>query len=229
VICILFEVSREIPLYEQIYLKLKDMILKQELEPKERLVDAHLSKKFDISRSPVREALRKLEHEGLVENNRGVITVYNPTLIDVIELYKVRMGLEYVGAYWAAKYINRETINDLQHTLHNTEIALKKKNYEEVVRLNTLFHDAILNASKNVRLQVMMENIHSLIVLYRQIIFENFSMDYNFLPDHQAILNALSEGNSEVAAKNMENHIMNDMKYFKKILKDEEKTMDINE
>lgn len=205
------------------------MILKQELEPKERLVDAQLSKKFDISRSPVREALRKLEHEGLVENNRGVITVYNPTLIDVIELYKVRMGLEYVGAYWAAKYINRETINDLQHTLHNTEIALKKKNYEEVVRLNTLFHDVILNASKNVRLQVMMENIRSLIVLYRQIIFENFSMDYNFLPDHQAILNALSKGNSETAAKYMENHIMNDMKYFKKILKDEEKTTDVNE
>src|SRR5690625_662987 len=217
VIILIFDIRREMPLYAQIYIRLKDMILSRQFSPKDRMIDTQLATKFKVSRSPIRETLRKLEHEGLVENNRGVITVYNPSLLDVIELYKVRTGLEYVAAYWATKYIDQDLLSELQHSLLEVESALKKKDYEEVMRLNTFFHDTILSGSKNIRLQVMMEKIRSLIVLYRQILFENFSMDYNFLPDHQAVLNAMIEGDSENAAKHMENHIMNDMEYFKKI------------
>lgn len=210
-------VTREAPLYEQIYTLLKQMIMSNELKPNERIIDTQLAAKFQTSRSPIREALRKLEQDGIIVNNRGIITVYAPSLKDVVELYKVRVGLEYVAAYWATEYMDEDTIIELRESLLKTKIALEKKDYEKVVELNTFFHDTILQASQNERLISMMKDIRTLIVLYRQILFENYSVNYNFLDDHELIIEAIAKGDSNEAANQMVTHINHDMDHFKAI------------
>ena len=212
----MIEIKRENPLYEQIYQKLRDSILTGEIQSGERLVDSRIADKLKVSRSPVREAFRKLEQDGLITNREGIIEVYIPSLQDVLELYQVRVGLEAVAVYWATQYMTKEELNDLDQALQKTETAIKEKRVADVVALNTFFHESILSASKNTRLERMMHNIRSLVFLYRNTIFKQYNRGEDFLSEHREILEAMIAREPSVAAKRMELHIYNDMNHFKK-------------
>ncbi|RFU71475.1 GntR family transcriptional regulator [Peribacillus saganii] len=209
------QVKREIPLYEQIYIKLRDSILHEEIKPGERLVDSRIAGQLKVSRGPVREAFRKLEQEGLITNSEGIIEVYVPSLQDVLELYQVRVGLEAVSVYWATHYMTKEQLDELYKSLLETEKAVKLKNLPEVIKLNTYFHESIVSYSKNKRLQLLMSNIRSLVFLYRNTIFNQYNRDHYFLSEHRGILDAIKEREPSLAAKRMELHIYNDMNHFK--------------
>lgn len=211
------ELQRVEPLYEQFYRILKERIINNEIHPGERLIDTQLAQEFGTSRSPLREALRKLEQEGLIENNKGILTVFVPSLNDVIELYKVRSGLEYSAVFCATKESNENFIKKLEVCLSKTETALENKNYEEVIQLNTEFHDLIMYASNNKRLISMMAQIRSLILMYRKILFLDYEMDYDFFTDHALVVKYIRESNPYKAAELMVNHINNDIEYFKKV------------
>lgn len=218
----MFTIDKSIPLYEQVYFNLKKLILDGELKPKYRLIDTKIAKDLSISRSPVREALRMLEQEKLVTNINGVLTVYNPSLTDVIELYKVRTGLEYVATYWATKYIDNHSLEDLQDSLERVEKFFKAGDYEKVIEMNTYFHDTIVNASKNNYLQTIMKTNRSLILLCRKILFKNIPINLNFIEEHQVILEAMIKRNQLTAAQRIESHIYNDLNHFKSIFYEQE-------
>ncbi|MDN4495583.1 GntR family transcriptional regulator [Ureibacillus aquaedulcis] len=211
------QLERVQPLYEQYYALLKNRIMTNEYPPNARLIDTQLAKEFGTSRSPIREALRMLEQEGLLVNNKGILTVYEPTLIDLVELYKVRSGLEYSAVYWATEYQTEEFIVALDDCLEKTKEALNEKDYKTVIQLNTKFHDLILYASKNSRLIEMMEKIRSLILLYRNILFLDFDLDYNFLEDHERVSHFIKTKDSKKSAEVIVDHINNDIAYFKKV------------
>src|SRR5699024_2911221 len=145
-----------------------------------------------------------LEQEKLVTNINGVLTVYNPSLTDVIELYKVRTGLEYVATYWATKYIDNHSLEDLQDSLERVEKFFKAGDYEKVIEMNTYFHDTIVNASKNNYLQTIMKTNRSLILLCRKILFKNIPINLNFIEEHQVILEAMIKRNQLTAAQRIE-------------------------
>ncbi len=211
----MLQIKREDPLYEQIYQKLRNVILMGELQPGERLVDSRIAEQLNVSRSPVREAFRKLEQDGLITNRDGIIAVYVPSLQDVIELYQVRVGLEAVSVYWATQYMTNEQLEELHQSIMATEKAIKEKRLAEVVTLNTYFHESIVSHSKNSRLEQMMHNIRSLVFLYRNTIFKQYDRGEGFLSEHREILEAMIAREPSLAAKRMELHIYNDMNHFK--------------
>ncbi|GEN33951.1 GntR family transcriptional regulator [Aneurinibacillus danicus] len=209
------QLKREEPLYEQIYQSLEEAILAGTVAPGERLIDTKIALDFGVSRSPVREAFRKLESDGLLINKEGIVTVFAPSLQDVLELYQVRIGLESVAAFWATHYITREELGQLSQLLNQTEQAIEQKNIKKIIVLNTQFHESIISLSRNNRLKTMMYNIRSLIRLCRNTIIEQYNRGDNFLQEHYGIVRAMSLKDPALAAKEMEAHILHDMNYFK--------------
>lgn len=216
------EVKKGPPLYEQIYEVLKEAIVTGKYKPGERLVDYRISKELQVSRSPVREAFRKLEQEGLLLNQDGNTTVYAPNIKDVLELFQVRIGLESVAAYWATKWMNEDEIKELKQILDGVKQAIADRDMEEVVRLNTRFHDFIVCASRNKRLKEMIGKIESLILLYRNTFFRSYddgSDDY--LKEHEEIYEAIRSKNANLASLKMQDHLMNDMEALKRKIANE--------
>ncbi|OES44578.1 GntR family transcriptional regulator [Domibacillus iocasae] len=209
------QLQRVDPLYEQIYKNVEQSILEGRFSPGERLIDTKIASEFGVSRGPVREAFRKLEQDGLIINSDGIVTVFTPSLQDALELYQVRMGLESVAVYWAAKNINNEKLVQLKQFLDMTQEAINAKRMDKVVCLNTQFHESIITFSRNNRLKIMMYNIRALIQLCRNTIIKQYNRSDSFLSEHYAVFEAIQSRNPELAAKRMEQHIQNDMAHFK--------------
>jgi DNA-binding GntR family transcriptional regulator len=209
------QVKRVDPLYEQIYQRLEEEILEGYRKPGERLIDTKIASDLGVSRSPVREAFRKLERDGLLVNNEGIVTVFTPTLQDALELYQVRIGLESVAVFWATQHMTKDEIEQLNHYLTLTQKAIEERNTEEIIYLNTQFHESIISFSGNQRLKNMMVNIRSLIRLCRNTTFKQYNRSDSFLNEHYDIFRAMSINEPDLAAKRMEQHIHNDMLHFK--------------
>ncbi|WP_158023598.1 GntR family transcriptional regulator [Domibacillus antri] len=208
------QLKRVDPLYEQIYKNVEQSIVEGRFAPGERLIDTKIASEFGVSRGPVREAFRKLEQDGLILNNDGIVTVFTPSLQDALELYQVRIGLESVAAYWAARHIDDEKLEQLKQFLDLTQAAINAKKMDEVVYLNTQFHESIVTFSGNNRLKVMMYNIRTLIQLCRNTIIKQYNRSDSFLSEHYAVFEAIQSRNPELAAERMEQHIQNDMEAF---------------
>jgi DNA-binding GntR family transcriptional regulator len=209
------QLKRVDPLYEQIFKQLEESILEGKIGPGERLIDTKVAADYGISRSPVREAFRKLERDGLLINKEGNITVFTPSLQDALELYQVRIGLESVAVFWATQHMTRAALDQLNIILRLTKHAVEEKKVETVVSLNTQFHDSIVSNCGNNRLLSMMSNIRSLIRLCRNTIIKQYNRDDSFLSEHYEIFTAMTNKNPELASKRMEQHIYKDMSHFK--------------
>ena len=207
-------VKRVDPLYQQIYKRLEEEILEGKIMPGERLIDTKIASDLGVSRSPVREAFRKLERDGLLVNDEGNISVFIPSLQDAKELYQVRIGLETVAAYWAAKHITDDELKRLSQILIWTEQAVEQKNTQNIIALNTKFHETIITYSRNNQLKKMMDNTRSLIRICRNTIIKQYNRSDSFLEEHYGVFRAMSIHEPELAARKMEQHIQNDLKHF---------------
>jgi len=211
-------VKKSNPLYEQIYDNIKESIIKGEFESGERIVDGWIAEKLGVSRSPVREAIRKLEQDGLIVNQDGTTIVYKPNVDDVIELFQARAGLEGMAVFLATKSMTDEQIDELSESIVQVEKAIKEKNITEVVKLNTFFHECIVKGSGNKRLLEMMSKINNLILLYRNNFFAKFYGTEVFVNEHYQVVEAMKTRNAELASEKMRTHILNDLDQLKEKL-----------
>lgn len=210
------------PLYEQIYENIKAAIIYGELAPGERMVDAWFAEKLGVSRSPVREAFRKLEQDGLLINKDGTILVYNPNTEDAIELFEIRAGLEGMAVFLATSIITEEEIEELEQSIQQVKKALMVKDVKKVITLNTFFHESIIKTSRNKRLLEMMRNINNIALLYRSNFFNDIFANDFFLEEHTEILEAIKSRNPELASNKMREHILHDSEQWIEKLKEQE-------
>ena len=212
------KVQKVNPLYEQIYDNLKKAIISGELQPGERMVDAWFAEKLSVSRSPVREAFRKLEQDGLLINKDGNMLIYKPNVDDVADLFEVRAGLEGMAIYLTTTIITDQEIEELEKCIYRVRKAFVEKDLQEVVNQNTFFHEFIVNASKNKRLIDMMGNINNLTLLYRNNFFNYYYVDDSFIEEHIEIYEIIKSRNPDLASKKMRDHILHDLEQLKEKL-----------
>jgi DNA-binding GntR family transcriptional regulator len=153
-----FSLEKAEPYYEQIYQTIKRLIFEGAYKPGERIYEAKIAKEFKVSRSPVREAVRAIEKEGLlVLNEKQQLEVYKPSLEDVKEIYLCRGGLESLAVKLATERATGEELDALEAVLDQTlkaiEASSSKK--EEVVICNTRFRFHF----KNEREQTVTKNV----------------------------------------------------------------------
>ena len=141
-------IDEYLPLREVVFHTLRKAIIQGELQPGERLMEVSLANKLGVSRTPVREALRQLDLEGLVEiaPNRGA-KVIGISRKDVEDIYHMRARLEGLAARKAAEQIKEEELAELEEVILLSEFHVKKPESKQMVRLDGRFHEIMYRAS----------------------------------------------------------------------------------
>lgn len=209
-------VVKNLPFHLQVYQILRESILTGKFRPGERLLELKLSQELGVSRSPVREALRMLEQDGLVLTlDYG--TVVNPMDVkDIEEIYQCRIATEPYAGYLAAMKITDEEIKELEQLAKDSETAYKKGESETVVELNTAFHDLIVRTSGNRQLSEIVDRIRSLNILARNTELKEYSRPGDYLDEHMGIVNAMKSRDPQIVENVLRKHIENDWKYYLK-------------
>ena len=142
-----------LPLRDVVFNTLRDAILTGKLLPGERLMENQLADKLGVSRTPVREALRMLELENLVELvPRKGAQVLDMSEKDIVDILEVRSALEGLATSLACKKMKREDLQKLKAMEADFEQAVSERNVERFVEIDEEFHDAIFESTENVKL-----------------------------------------------------------------------------
>lgn len=204
------EIEQYRPLRDIVFETLRTAILDGDLKPGERVMEVQLAEKLGVSRTPVREAIRKLELEGLlVMIPRKGAYVADVSIKDVLNVLEVRASLEGLAASLAAERITEEEIESLKLSAKEFEEMNKLNDRDGMVEKDTEFHTVLLNASRNNKLISIVEGLSDYVQRFRVIYFTEYSEAKNIMEDHKAILDAINERDAKKAKKVAQDHIEN--------------------
>jgi len=196
------------PLREVVCETLRDAIRKGVLKPGERLMEIQLAEELGVSRTPVREAIRKLELEGYVimMPRRGTY-VANLSIRDVNEVFEIRTSLDSLASGLAAERITDEELERLQRLLVLIGEYIEENNMEKIVETDTEFHDILYQASRNTRLVGIIFNLREQLTRFR-----STSMAYpgrlkETLEEHRHLVEAIAQGDALEAQRAAEEHM----------------------
>jgi len=192
----------------KIYNQLKNAILNGIYKPGESLIEMKVAKEMGVSRTPVREAIRQLELEGLVSSipNKGVV-VEGVTEQDVEDIYTIRKMIEGLAARWAAEKITVEQLKEMKDVLDLMEFYTEKGEIDKVSELDTQFHDIVFRACDSRPLESVLTNFHHFIQRARLVSIKSAGRAPVSLEEHRNIYSALSNHNPDEAEKAMVSHV----------------------
>lgn len=195
-------------LREKVYDKIRENITCGKLAPAERLVEDRLAEEFKASRSPVREALRLLEAEGLVtfERNRG-FTVAKLSIKQVDEIFELRSLLESYAAKRAAERINPKGVARLRECQEQQRAAAKNIDLQAWLQTNNLFHNSLYSYCDN---SLLMQSIRNLKRRVNRYHFITVTVPWQFdtyLEQHEAIIQGCEQNDGETVERYMKEHM----------------------
>jgi DNA-binding GntR family transcriptional regulator len=186
---------------------MRDAIISGVLKPGERLMEIQLAEEMGVSRTPVREAIRKLELEAFVVMiPRKGAYVAGISHKDVADVFEIRTALEGLAAGLAAERITADEIEEMERVILFTEG--EEKDLERIVAKDTEFHDLLYKASRNNRLLQILANLREQIQRFRATSLAVPGRVLEAVKEHRAIVEALAEHNSEKAQELMTAHIV---------------------
>jgi DNA-binding GntR family transcriptional regulator len=191
---------------DQTYTTLCERIVNGELRPGQRIVERELAENLGVSRVPVREALRRLQAEGLVlvvPRQGALVSPFTPA--DVDDLFDVRESLEELAARRAAGRADPQALDRMRAVLADAHSAQRRGDAPEFARLNAAFHDEIVEASGNALLQAMMKPlVNRLRWLFRLTAERDESQQ---CAEHAELFTAISEGKVQRAGELARRHV----------------------
>ncbi|TDF93165.1 GntR family transcriptional regulator [Paenibacillus piri] len=217
-----YRIEKPAPFYDQLYRSIKQMIVDGIFKPGERIVESRLARDFNVSRSPIREAIRALEKDGLIQvDDKSRIIVYTPTLQDVEDIYQCRMALESMAASLTVRRASDVELQRIEETLRQTRIRIEAEGgyvKEEVIGLNTRFHSLLIEFSGNWRLERQLNDLKALLHLYRVINFQGPNREWDIYNEHLDIFNAIQNRQEQQAADAMIRHLIHDYEHLRGLL-----------
>jgi len=201
--------KNSIPVRKRVYERMKSAILSGDLNPAERLTEEHLAEMMGVSRTPVREALYKLESEGLIKplETRGFI-VSEDSKEEVEELFEIRSILEGYALRIISEKITEEDLQKLDGFIEKAEEALNKNRMNEVFKWNTQFHDTLHElVSEKLQLYRMMVNMRKNVLRYRKDTLQSPDGAKRTLDGHRKILLSLRLRDPDLCERTMRDHI----------------------
>ena len=194
---------------EHVFESLKHSIVRGKISSGEWLVESHIAETLGISRTPVREAIHKLEREGLIERQpRGGFTVLGLTRNDIEETFGIRSVLEGYAARLAAVKHNKEELEALEKKIEEFQNALDRKRMNLLPAINTEFHDLLYSLSKSPRLINMINGLRDQIYRYRQMILKEKKFASTSNLDHKKMLKYIRKRDAEGAERLVRGHIL---------------------
>ena len=202
--------GNDVSLRNKVFKYIKAQIINGHYQPGESLVESKLADELGVSRTPIREAIRLLELEGLVETipNKGAI-VLGISDKDVEDIYAIRKLIEGLAARWAAERINAVDKKELQKTIDLMEFYAQKGDLDELADLDNKFHQIIYEASGSKILNLTLSNLHQYVQLARLESLRVPNRLKKTLSEHRAILDSFLSGDLEEAEKALTEHVQN--------------------
>ncbi|EPR14421.1 GntR family transcriptional regulator [Ruminiclostridium papyrosolvens] len=198
------------PLREVIFNSLREAIIIGELRPGERLMEVQLAEKMGVSRTPVREAIRKLELEGLVDMiPRKGAHVAELSIKDIMDVLEVRASLDGLATSLAAERITDDELKELKHINGQFASYIEKENLNGSIKKDVEFHDIIYKASRNDKLISILNNLREQVQRFRVIYLKEYNNSKNLIKEHNDIYEAVSSRSMENARNIAKTHIIN--------------------
>lgn len=192
----------------RVFQSIREDILSGRYEQNTELKEAAIGAELGVSRTPVREALRQLELEGLVTiiPNRGAY-VNMITAKDVQDIYVIRSMLEGLCARWATQSITAEQLDSMEETLCLSEYHTSKKNYEKLYELDSLFHEQLYEAGGSRILNHILSDFHDYVKMVRKATISTSSRSVTSTEEHRAIFEAIKEKDPDKAEALAKEHV----------------------
>jgi DNA-binding GntR family transcriptional regulator len=202
------EIDNYQPLREVVFEALRDAIVSRILEPGERLMEVQLAEAMGVSRTPVREAIRRLELEGFVVMipRRGAY-VAQLSLKDIADAFEIRGALEGLAAGLAAERATEDDIEELGRLLVRMSECLDSGDTKKAVDMDIEFHEKLYDASRNERLSQMVSSLREQILRFRTQSLSYPGRLVKALQEHATIIDAIAERDPATARKHAEDHI----------------------
>lgn len=198
-----------------VYDQLRNLIVTGQYSPGYRLITDHLAKQMGVSPTPVREALHRLEVEGLVKFNpyHGA-EVTQLSVNEIIEIYHIRAALETLVTRLAVPNLTAADFKQIAFLLEEMEQASQEKNLGRILEVNREFHLIIWNASKSPRLHELLENYYDASQRFRYVSMTVPGNIDQICEEHRQITKALLDGNVELAGKYAGDHLERTASYL---------------
>ncbi|GBF32837.1 regulator PutR [Desulfocucumis palustris] len=198
------------PLREMVFESLREAIIQGRLKPGERLMEIQLADEMGVSRTPIREAIRKLELEGFVVMvPRKGAYVAGISVKDIVDVFEVRAALEALAAGLAAERITPDELEELERSLVVISEVSSKEDIDAIVATDTSFHELIYRASRNERLFQIVIHLKEQIQRFRTTSLSQPGRSKDALEEHRKMVEAISDRNAELAQSLAREHIEN--------------------
>ncbi|MBP3041168.1 GntR family transcriptional regulator [Bacillaceae bacterium Marseille-Q3522] len=201
-----FSISK--PLYQQAYEEIKKSILTGAIPLGSKIIASQLAEKYQISRTPLREALRQLQNEGLLIPEQNGFAVIELNRNEFEDLCDCRLVLEKKLMEIITGNIADVQLQEIENVLNETENAINENDLLQILSHNAQFHQILMDCCPNKHLVQLLEHVRSLMLIYRANINKN--PDPEIVNEHKQIFHALKEQNREKVQQLIENHLEND-------------------
>ncbi len=202
------DIQNHRPLREIVYEELKMQILKGQIVPGTRMMEVEMAEEMGVSRTPIREAIRKLEKEGLVtiEPRKGAYASQISTK-DMVDILEVRQNMEGLAAHYAALRMNDDQKKKLAEIADAYNKAVVENNTPDMIKYDTAFHHLIVEGSGNKMLVHMIEQLQELVLRFRYLYYDDFKRAEKMPREHKVIYEAILTGDTDKARKAADVHI----------------------
>jgi len=199
---------KTVSLADQVYDRLENDIIQGVYPKGEILTELKLAEQLDVSRTPIREALRRLEQERLIADAGKGSRVIGISEEDVLDIMNIREHMEGLASYYATINMTAEGIQELKHIIDLMDFYYEKWDVEHLRRADDDFHDAICRLSKRTVIKDTLVPLHRKTRRYRKIAMEDKARATCTLQEHHEIFDAIASGNAELARKLATEHII---------------------
>lgn len=207
---LVLQVDDFLPLRDVVFNTLRQGILKGELKPGERLMEIHLANQLGVSRTPIREAIRMLELDGLVKMiPRKGAQVSNISKEDLRDVLEVRKALDTLAISLACERIDDALLLEIKKASEAFKASVKTGDSTKIAEADVAFHEAIHVASGNKRLFVLINNMAERLYRYRLEYIKECSDRMELIKEHDEMVRCIELGDKEGAVKIIEQHIDN--------------------
>jgi DNA-binding GntR family transcriptional regulator len=197
------------PLGHHVFENLKQAIVRGDFSPGNRLVESRIAEAMGISRTPVREAIHKLEREGLIRKlPRGGFSVSNLTREEIEETFGIRSVLESYAARLAALKHQQEELVPLEEKVEEFQYFLNRGEMEALLKINTEFHGLLYAMSRSPKLIKMINDLQDQIYRFRRIILKVETMAKMSNDDHRQMLSAMKKRDADRVETLVRQHIL---------------------
>ncbi len=192
----------------RVYQRIRDDILEGRFAEHEELKEVAIGEELGVSRTPVREALRQLELEGLVTiiPNKGAY-VTGITAKDVADIYQIRSKLEGLAARWACENITEEQMTEMEECIFLSEFHAKEGHREIMAQMDNRFHEVLYEASNSKMLEHLLSDFHQYVLRIRRKTLSSIERSQESNMEHRMIMEAIKNHNPDLAEELANKHI----------------------